>query len=50
LREALAQLRSQGETVVCAMPGHESEVDEFNCDRELVHIAGKWVVRDLSHS
>jgi ATP phosphoribosyltransferase regulatory subunit len=50
LREALAQLRSQGETVVCAMPGHESEVDEFNCDRELVHVAGKWVVRDLSHS
>ena len=50
LREALAQLRSQGETVVCAMPGHESEVDEFNCDRELVHVAGKWVVRDLPHS
>ena len=50
LREALAQLRGQGETVVCAMPGHESEVDEFNCDRELVHVAGKWVVRDLPHS
>jgi ATP phosphoribosyltransferase regulatory subunit len=50
LREALAQLRSHGETVVCAMPGHESEVDEFNCDRELVHVAGKWVVRDLSNS
>jgi ATP phosphoribosyltransferase regulatory subunit len=48
LREALAQLRSQGETVVCAMPGHESEVDEFNCDRELVHLADKWIVRDLS--
>ena len=50
LREALAQLRGQGETVVCAMPGHESEVDEFNCDRELVHVAGKWVVRDFPHS
>jgi ATP phosphoribosyltransferase regulatory subunit len=50
LREALRQLRSQGETVVCAMPGHESEVDEFNCDRELVHVADKWVVRDLPHS
>jgi len=49
LREALTQLRSQGETVVCSMPGHESEVDEFNCDRELVHLAGKWVVRDLPH-
>jgi ATP phosphoribosyltransferase regulatory subunit len=50
LREAVAQLRGQGETVVCALPGHESEVDEFNCDRELVHVAGKWVVRDLPHS
>jgi ATP phosphoribosyltransferase regulatory subunit len=50
LREALRQLRSQGETVVCAMPGHESEVDEFNCDRELVHVADKWIVRDLPHS
>jgi len=50
LREALRQLRGQGETVVCAMPGHESEVDEFNCDRELVHVADKWVVRDLPHS
>ena len=49
LREALRQLRSQGETVVCAMPGHESEVDEFNCDRELVHVADKWIVRDLPH-
>jgi len=50
LREALRQLRGQGETVVCAMPGHESEVDEFNCDRELVHVVDKWVVRDLPHS
>ena len=50
LREALRQLRGQGETVVCAMPGHESEVDEFNCDRELVHVADKWIVRDLPHS
>jgi len=50
LRTAIAQLRFSGETVVCAMPGHDSEVDEFNCDRELVHVAGAWVVRDLPHS
>ena len=42
---AIAQLRSAGETVVCVMPGHESEVDEFHCDRELVQIAGRWVVQ-----
>lgn len=44
LRTAIAQLRQQGETVVCVLPGHESEVDEFQCDRELVQAAGQWVV------
>jgi ATP phosphoribosyltransferase regulatory subunit len=45
-RAAIAALREQGETVVCVLPGHESEIDEFHCDRELVH-AGKWTVRLL---
>ncbi len=45
LRAAIASLRSRGETVVCVLPGHESEVDEFRCDRELVEAAGQWVVR-----
>lgn len=47
LRAAIASLRREGETVVCILPGHESEVDEFQCDRELVHAAGRWVVRAL---
>ena len=47
LREAIAALRVHGETVVCVMPGHESEVDEFDCDRELVDVSGQWVVRAL---
>ena len=45
LRLAIASLRAQGETVVCALPGHESEVDEFHCDRELIQVAGQWVVQ-----
>lgn len=45
VKAAIAQLRSAGETVVCVLPGHESEVDEFHCDRELVQIAGRWVVQ-----
>ncbi len=45
LRTAIAALRSQGETVVCVLPGHESEVDEFHCDRELLERAGQWVVQ-----
>jgi ATP phosphoribosyltransferase regulatory subunit len=47
LREAIASLRSRGETVVCVLPGHESEIDEFHCDRELVEAAGQWLVQAL---
>ena len=47
LRAAIAALRSRGETVVCVLPGHESEVDEFHCDRELVEAAGQWLVQAL---
>ena len=47
LRSAIAVLRARGETVVCVLPGHESEVDEFYCDRELVQVADHWVVQAL---
>ena len=40
-------LRQQGETVVCVLPGHESEVDEFHCDRELARQGAAWAVRSL---
>ena len=47
LRLAIAALRSRGETVLCVLPGHESEVDEFHCDRELIEAAGQWLVQAL---
>lgn len=47
LRNAIAALRKDGETVVCVLPGHESEVDEFHCDRELVEVSGQWVVKAI---
>ncbi len=47
LREAVARLRAAGETVVCVLPGHEAEVQEFDCDRELVEVAGQWVVKGV---
>ncbi len=47
LRVAVRRLREQGETVVCVLPGHEHEGQEFECDRELVAVAGQWVVRAL---
>jgi ATP phosphoribosyltransferase regulatory subunit len=43
----IAQLRAQGHTVVCMLPGHGSEVDEFECDRELVDTSGGWTVQPL---
>jgi ATP phosphoribosyltransferase regulatory subunit len=47
LRSAVRQLRAQGETVVCVLPGHEHEGQEFDCDRELVAVDGRWVLRAL---
>ncbi len=47
LRAAIAGLRQRGETVVCVLPGHDSEVDEFECDRELVNAGGTWAVKAI---
>jgi len=47
LRRAIAALRERGETVVCVLPGHESEIDEFQCDRELLEVAGQWVLNAI---
>lgn len=47
VRAAISRLRERGETVVCVLPGHESEVDEFRCDRELVLAAGQWTVQAI---
>ncbi len=47
LRGAIRRLRDQGEIVVCVLPGHEHEGDEFECDRELTAAGDQWVVRAL---
>ncbi len=47
LRTAVARLRRLGETVVCTLPGHEHEVNEFHCDRELIEVSGQWVVQSV---
>ncbi|VTU29255.1 ATP phosphoribosyltransferase regulatory subunit [Variovorax sp. RA8] len=47
LGETIAALRSQGETVVCVLPGHESEIDEFHCDRELIVQGEQWKVQAI---
>ena len=50
LSATIARLRAHGETVVCVLPGHEHEVNEFDCDRELVCADGQWTVTALTKS
>jgi ATP phosphoribosyltransferase regulatory subunit len=45
LRRAVRQLRQQGHTVVCTLPGHEHEAQEYACDRELVQVGDRWVLQ-----
>jgi ATP phosphoribosyltransferase regulatory subunit len=40
------KLRSSGQVVVVALPGHADAAAEPGCDRELVRRGGKWVVRN----
>jgi ATP phosphoribosyltransferase regulatory subunit len=47
LRQAIRRLREQGDIVVCVLPGHEHEGEEFDCDRELVASDDRWVLRAL---
>ncbi|QJC55993.1 ATP phosphoribosyltransferase regulatory subunit [Polaromonas vacuolata] len=50
LNAAITALRQQGEIVACVLPGHEHEVNEFNCDRELLLVGGQWQLVPLSKS
>ncbi len=47
LRQAVQTLRGQGHTVVCVLPGHEHDVQEFDCDQELACVDGRWSVRSI---
>ena len=47
LRAAVRRLREQGQMVVCTLPGHEHEAQEYACDRELIEVDGHWVLRAL---
>ena len=47
LRAAVRRLRESGETVLAMLPGQEPEAQAFDCDRELVQVEGRWVLRAL---
>ncbi len=48
LRAAVRRLRDAGEVVLAVLPGHGIESQAFFCDRELVDVAGRWVLRAIS--
>jgi ATP phosphoribosyltransferase regulatory subunit len=48
LRAAIAQLRGEGRTVICALPGHGPETGELRCEEELTLRAGQWVLTPLA--
>jgi len=47
LNAAIATLRLDGEIVVCVLPGQSGSVEGFFCDRELIEVAGQWVVQAI---
>ena len=48
LSAAIGKLRAEGDTVVCVLPGHEHEVNEFDCDRNLIYTNGQWTVTPIA--
>ena len=45
LRDKISQLRAAGEVVIQILPGHDSELDEFECNRALVFEDGIWKLK-----
>ncbi|RZI40586.1 ATP phosphoribosyltransferase regulatory subunit [Herbaspirillum sp. HC18] len=46
LRQKIAELRKAGEIVIQALPGHENDQDEFDCDRAVVFENGSWTLKN----
>lgn len=47
LNAAISALRTEGEQVICALPGQVGGAREMGCDRELVEQGGHWLVQKL---
>ena len=47
LRAAVRRLRDAGEVVVTTLPGQGDTADGPDCDRELVAVDGRWVLRAI---
>lgn len=47
LEKEIEQLRNEGQIVVMELPGHESDQDPLDCDRQLVMHQGVWKVEKI---
>jgi ATP phosphoribosyltransferase regulatory subunit len=47
-RAAVRRLREAGDTVLAVLPGDLPESQAFDCDRELVEVDGRWVLRAIA--
>lgn len=47
LRDTIAALRAQGETVIVDLPGHDAQQGELDCDRRLVRRGGAWQIENI---
>ncbi|UCE90317.1 MAG: ATP phosphoribosyltransferase regulatory subunit [Pseudomonadota bacterium] len=47
LDAVVAELRNQGECVVCALPGQRGDAQQMGCDRQLVQRGSTWEIESL---
>jgi ATP phosphoribosyltransferase regulatory subunit len=48
LRDAVRRLREAGEIVLSVLPGQPPVQAAFECDREMICVEGRWVLRALN--
>ncbi|MFZ6813144.1 ATP phosphoribosyltransferase regulatory subunit [Undibacterium sp. Rencai35W] len=47
LRQKINELRQSGEVVIQSLPGHESEQDEFDCNRAVAFDGSQWIIKSV---
>jgi ATP phosphoribosyltransferase regulatory subunit len=47
LRQCVRRLRDAGEVVIATLPGHDEDVHELACSRQLLFVEGEWRVVPL---
>lgn len=48
LKKKINELRSAGEVVIQSLPGHDNDLDEFDCKRAVVFDGGEWILNSVA--